>query len=63
MKEKYKKVVVGSTWRSIDRLVKVRSVEKRSGGVWVQYGSYGQDRTYECLIAAFLERFTETPGE
>ena len=63
MKEQYKKVVVGSTWRSIDRLVKVRGVEKHSGGVWVQYGSHGHDRTYECLIDAFLERFIETPGE
>jgi hypothetical protein len=63
MNEKYKKVIVGSRWRTVDRFVQVRSIENRSDGTWVQYGDYGNDRTYECLIDAFLQRFSEAPNE
>ena len=63
MNVKYKKVTVGSRWRAVDRFVQVRSVESRLDGIWVQYGNYGHDRTYECLIDAFLERFSESPTE
>lgn len=53
-------VKVGSTWTGSDySKFEVRSVEKRSDGVWVSYGKYAEDRTYECLIDAFLERFRE----
>lgn len=51
-------VKVGSIWTGSDfTKFEVRSVEEREDGIWVSYGKHAQDRTYECLIDAFLERF------
>lgn len=53
-------VRVGSTWTSSDFYkFQVVGLEKRDDGVWVSYLKYGQDRTYECLVDAFLQRFRE----
>lgn len=53
-------VKVGSTWTGSDfSKFEVRGVESRSDGVWVSYAKHAEDRTYECLIDAFLARFKE----
>ncbi len=53
-------IKVGSTWTTADSvLFEVRAVETKEDGIWVYYGKYGQDRTYNCLIGAFLSRFRE----
>jgi len=35
----------------------VRGIEQRDNDIWISYGSHAEDRTYECLVDAFLERF------
>lgn len=58
----YNMVTVGSKWRSNAAdyaMFEVRGIENRSDGVWVSYGKHAEDRTYECLVDAFLERFRE----
>ena len=54
-----KLVSIGSKWSSSDSTfnLSVRDIEVREDGTWVQYGRYGEDATYECLIDAFLNRF------
>jgi hypothetical protein len=55
-------IKIGSKWHSTSTdyaLFEVRDVEQRSDGVWVSYGRYGEDRTFSCLVDAFLERFRE----
>lgn len=55
-------IKLGSKWRSNSSdyaMFEVRGVEHRSDGVWISYGRYGEDRTYECLVDAFLTRFNE----
>jgi len=53
-------IKVGSIWSGSDHnQFTVRGVEERAEGTWVSYGKHGEDRTYECLIGAFLERFKE----
>lgn len=53
-------IKVGSLWVGSTHIpFKVRAIEEQEDGVWVSYGHEGEDRTYECLIGAFLQRFTE----
>jgi hypothetical protein len=58
MNEKYKKVIVGSRWRSVSTFVIVESVESRTNGIWVKYSN--GDELFECLVEAFLQRYAET---
>lgn len=49
---------VGSLWLSSDhKRFNVLNVEERETGLWVLYNN--NNRKYECLIGAFLERFKE----
>lgn len=53
-------IKVGSLWiGSTHKAFKVRAIEEREDGIWVSYGVDSEDRTYECLIGAFLDRFKE----
>lgn len=53
-------IKVGSIWGGSNNLkFTVRAVEERTDGTWVLYGRDSEDRTYECLVAAFLDRFKE----
>ena len=55
-------IKIGSQWRSTASdyaLFDIRDIEQRPDGVWVSYGRYGEDRTFSCLVDAFLERFSE----
>jgi hypothetical protein len=56
-----KLVSIGSKWTSSDSKFKlsVRDIDVREDGTWVIYGRHGEDTSYECLIDAFLNRFTK----
>lgn len=53
-------VKLGSAWADTkNNMVTVRAIVIKRNETWIQYGYYGTDTTYECLVAAFLERFKQ----
>ena len=56
--ERYNMIKVGSEWIGSNfKSFIVRGIEQRNDGMWISYASHAEDRTYECLIGAFLQRF------
>lgn len=52
---------VGQRWAKEDRTVLIREIEMlENGDVWVQYGEYGKDRTYETDLHTFQTRYSLT---
>lgn len=57
-------VLPGSKWYSSDcQIFKVEMVYENSAGTWVTYINTKTDQVYDCLIEAFLNRFTEKANE
>lgn len=57
-------VMPGSKWTSSDfQVFKVEMVYENSAGIWVTYINTKTDQVYDCLIEAFLHRFTEKKNE
>jgi len=54
----YNMIKIGSEWMGSNyKTFTVRGIEQRDNDIWISYGSHAEDRTYECLVDAFLERF------
>lgn len=57
-------VIPGSTWSGTDfQTFKVEMVYENSAGTWVTYINTKTNQVYDCLVDAFLHRFTETKNE
>jgi hypothetical protein len=53
-------VKIGSKWTGSNRTqFLVTDVVINEIGTWVHYNLSGSDKHFNCLIAAFLNRFTE----
>lgn len=54
-------VKIGSKWYGSDfrEVFVVEMVYQNDAGVWVTYISTKTNRVHDCLVGAFLNRFTE----
>jgi hypothetical protein len=53
-------IKIGSKWSGSDRTkFVVTNIVTDEVGTWVHYTLSGSDKHFNCLVAAFLNRFTE----
>ena len=56
-----KQIKIGSRWTTSASIVfKVSNVINNDQETWIQYDNVNTGITYNCLVDAFLQRFTET---
>jgi hypothetical protein len=60
MKDIMQKIKIGSKWKSGDRtFFIVQDVIENNQGIWIYYSNPNSGMNYNCLIEAFLQRFSE----
>lgn len=60
MEYNMQQIKIGSRWSGSSRTqFVVRNLITDDRGTWVHYINYETEKDYNCLIGAFLQRFTE----